>query len=139
MSFVLWIFELLIGIIASAYNFMISMSIVDFQIERINPAVLCKQLEPQVTKAMISQAIAAALSLMLLPQSLPVSVISFVSIVWVQKSRKTRKRMFDPMTFVRDSEDIKMRHGVMSVFNAGVAVWSLIFAVIVLARGGAVV
>ena len=130
----IWIFIVIMSGISMAYHVILTTQIVDFQLDRTNPIDLCTVLEKRVVPLFIPQAVAAVLSLLVLPLGLPVLAVGVTAIVWLRRVLKRNVRMFDPMTIVRDADQIKIRHMVLAILNIFVVFYGVVIVIVSLVQ-----
>lgn len=130
----IWIFIVIMSGISMAYHVILTTQIVDFQLDRTNPIDLCTVLEKRVVPLFIPQAVAAVLSLLVLPLGLPVLAVGVTAIVWLRRVVKRNVRMFDPMTIVRDADQIKIRHMVLAILNIFVVFYGVVIVIVSLVQ-----
>lgn len=130
----IWIFVVIMSGISMAYHVILTTQIVDFQLDRTNPIDLCTVLEKRVVPLFIPQAVAAVLSLAVLPLGLPVLAVGVTALVWLRRVVKRNARMFDPMTIVRDADQIKIRHMVLAILNIFVVFYGVVIVIVSLVQ-----
>ena len=130
----IWIFIVIMSGISMAYHVILTTQIVDFQLDRTNPIDLCTVLEKRVVPLFIPQAVAAVLSLAVLPLGLPVLAVGVTALVWLRRVVKRNARMFDPMTIVRDADQIKIRHMVLAILNIFVVFYGVVIVIVSLVQ-----
>ena len=130
----IWIFIVIMSGISMAYHVILTTQIVDFQLDRTNPIDLCTVLEKRVVPLFIPQAVAAVLSLLVLPLGLPVLAVGVTALVWLRRVVKRNARMFDPMTIVRDADQIKIRHMVLAILNIFVVFYGVVIVIVSLVQ-----
>jgi hypothetical protein len=107
-------------------HILIITQIVDFQIDHINPIDLCLSLEKRVMPFFYGQVGTIVVLLFLLRRSWPILIVQCGVLVYAISRKRKRSRVFDPITIVRESDQLKIRHGIA----IGIQMISIIFGLI---------
>jgi hypothetical protein len=122
----LWCFLVLFCVIVLTYHVMIVTQIVDFQIDHVNPIDVCVVLEKRVKPVILAQIAVVVTCLLLMFKSWPIFILEFLVLAYGIYLKKKQGRLFNPITIVRESDGLKIRHGIA----VAVQMVALIYAII---------
>jgi len=127
---VIWLLILLICIALIVINFRIITTIIDFQIDHVNPIDVCTSLSKNIQPLFILLSSNIVLSILKLFKAWPLIIVNAGLLVFFYLNKKKRNRYFEPMTIVRDSDHIKNRHIVVLVLNAFSFIYALVMTLL---------
>lgn len=133
----LWAFLLLFCLVVAVYHGIVLTKLSNFYYYRTNPTDLCECLEQKVRPMVASQIAIVFLSVITLFSSLPILVPNALILVYMLRLRaraKGGRRVFEPMTIVRDLDRVQKRHLTGFVASVLFSVYALVVLIVGILR-----
>lgn len=96
---------------------MIGTRVVQFEINHVNPFVLCETVEGAMKGTLLAHALTVIVSLFAMKLAWPVFLAGILSLLWLVVVKRTQKRFFDPISIVRNTGKVKLRHGLIALVH----------------------
>lgn len=112
-----WLLLIILIIIALILDILILSSLIDFEIDHVNPIDLCSTLEKKVNPIIVVHSAISITSVFIMSKAWPIFIVNAGIVSYIIYIRKSKNRLFEPMTIVRDMKQVKGRHIIFLVLN----------------------
>lgn len=132
MSVKTWLLLTLGSFVEMIYQTIIVNSLIDFEIDHVNPLDMCSQLEKKINPVMGICAGISLISLLDIGKTwlIIIAHLAIIGTIFYTKNVTRKNRVFDPMLIVRDMTKIKTRHIVFLVIELIAVIYCLIQAIL---------
>ena len=122
----IYLFIMLLSCIAIAYHNKVLDFLVDFQVNRVHPSQLSKQIQPFYARILFTDIVVLILHFFAIKKLLLSAIINCVAMLLFFYANSRNNSLYDPLKIVRDLMNIRKIHICLLVVNFLTIVYCLV-------------